>query len=202
MKKLLFKMFITCVIAFGFMSLFMFTMPSMAAADIVQEQTEQEDATDNESKTDEEKKKTVDDFIALLKEKYGADYETEYNKIIEKWGSVETYLLSLADSEIVPDVAKDGFTSFVQWLSDYAPIWATFLAIVFAVILVVREARKQHKLDILINKVQKLIKGQNALTEGQLATLTAQRKLLGTSSKSEDERQAIDKAQDTLNQDI
>ena len=193
------KALVTSAIAFGMMFLLMFTTPTTARADESEEQ--QQEQTETKEKSDD-MKKMINDFIALLKEKYGANYESEYNKIIEEWGDVESYLLGLADSEIVPDVAKDGFTKFVQGMGEYAPIWATFLAIVFAVIFAVKEVRKQRKIDGLAGKVRKLIEGQNALTEGQIASLSASRKLLGTNGKCEEERQRIDEAQETLKRDI
>ena len=33
-------------------------------------------------------------FLQYLKDKYGEDYEFYYSQIIERWGSVEAYLLS------------------------------------------------------------------------------------------------------------
>ncbi|MDE6274349.1 MAG: hypothetical protein K2L87_04810, partial [Clostridiales bacterium] len=84
----------------------------------------------------------VNGFLDQLKEKYGEDYLTYYNAILEEWGSVEAYLLSFADdSEHISDVAADGWKSFVSWLGEYSPIWGSALA-VFGDIIVILFGKK------------------------------------------------------------
>lgn len=104
------------------------------AAGEVSAETEGETSSETTTETpgtppaETEQKTLAGSFIEHLKEKYGDDYLYYYNAILEKWGSVEQYLLACVD-ETTPDIVADGWTSFINWLNKYAVIWAPIFAI-------------------------------------------------------------------------
>lgn len=145
--------------------------------------------------------KTIEDFLALLKSKYGADYQAEYDKIIEKWGSIENYLLSLADSDIVPDKAKNGWTSFVNWLDEYKAIWGGGLAFFFFAIYLIKKAKDKQQIQNLTNKVKeqaeklsKLIESQNIQHDSDIAIAKSLLLTLPANEQSNEARQSLTNA--------
>ena len=74
-------------------------------------------------------------FIDALQEKYGDDYEFYLNAILEQWGSVEAYLLSLTDE--LPEEFQAGYSDFISWLGEYASIWAPCLAVALVIVMLI-----------------------------------------------------------------
>lgn len=139
----------------------------------------------------------VDGFLAQLKARYGEDYETYYNAILAEWGSVEEYLLSLID-ENTPDAVARGWTAFVKWLSDYAPIWGSALAIV-AVIIV---ALFGKVLNTGMNrKFKTFVSAFNTLYTSEKAQNEALVKLLGENERFAEERKALEEANREIEKD-
>lgn len=139
----------------------------------------------------------VDGFLVQLKARYGEDYETYYNAILAEWGSVEEYLLSLID-ENTPDAVARGGAAFVKWLSDYAPIWGSALAIV-AVIIV---ALFGEKLITGMNKKFKtIVSAFNTLYTSEKAQNEALVKLLGENERFAEERKALEEANREIEKD-
>lgn len=159
--------------------------------------------TNEETEQSEEAKENtlVIDFIARLKERYGDDYLYYYNAILEKWGSVEQYLLACVD-ETTPDIVADGWTSFINWLDKYAVIWAP----VFAVILVVIAALVGKK---YIKKAYEYIKARkketttifgaiNKMYKAHIAEMQTLQSLLGDNERFADKREALEAAREEI----
>lgn len=165
-----------------------------------------EEAPQTEEVTDEksELKTLVEGFLAQLKAKYGEDYETYYNAILTKWGSVEAYLLSLVDED-TPDATATGWTKFVKWLGEYAPIWASILAVA-AIIIIILCGKKalqkvaewvtgsRGKFKTVFNSINKLYAAQNAQSEALI-------KLLGENDKFKNERAALQASVEEIKKD-
>ncbi len=168
--------------------------------------TSAEEAPQTEEVTDEksELKTLVEGFLAQLKAKYGEDYETYYNAILAEWGSVEAYLLSLVD-ENTPDVTATGWTKFVKWLGEYAPIWASILAAGAIIIIIVCGKKALGKVanwatgtggkfKTVFNSINKLYTAQNAQSEALI-------KLLGENEKFKNERAALQSSVEEIKKD-
>ena len=148
----------------------------------------------------------VDGFLAGLKEKYGDEYETYYNAILEKWGSVEAYLLSLVDDGTIPDVAADGWTAFVHWLGEYAPIWGSILAVVLLIIaiLVGRKALRKVAGFVRLSRgdFKKMFACQNKIYKAHIAEMQAIVKLLGRNEQLYvEERKALQESIEEIQKD-
>lgn len=178
------------------------------------EQTEQETPVTGEieggaDKADEPEgnglQSLVDGFLAQLKEKYGDDYETYYNAILEEWGSVEAYLLSLVDDGTIPDAAANGWKAFVKWLGDYAPIWGSILAVIALIIVIVlgRKALKRVAGFVTISggKFRTLFSCVNKMYQADLAEMQALIKLLGENERFAEEREELQKAIEEIEKD-
>lgn len=141
-------------------------------------------------------KSLVDGFIAQLKAKYGDDYETYYNAILAEWGSVEEYLLSLADDS--PDVAASGWTSFVEWLGEYAPIWGSILAVVALIIVIVLGKKALNKVAGWATgtggKFKTVFKSINKMYKADVAEMKALIKLLGENPRFGEEKKALEES--------
>lgn len=117
-------------------------------------------------------------FTAYLKDKYGADYEYYYNRIIEQWGSVEGYLLSFGNK--LPEEYQSGWDRFVGWLGDYAPVWAVPLAIMFVIIVAVVGKKTFNKIvEKVVNaKVNPIVDELNKQSAALITIMHAQKALL------------------------
>ena len=146
----------------------------------------------------------VDGFLAQLKAKYGEDYETYYNAIFAEWGSVEEYLLSLID-ENTPDAVASGWTAFVKWLSDYAPIWGSALAIVAVIIVVLFGKKALNKVVQWITgmntKFKTIVSAFNTMYASEKAQNEALVKLLGENERFSEERKALEEANGEIDKD-
>lgn len=140
----------------------------------------------------------VDRFIENLKDKYGEDYEYYLNAILEQWGSVEAYLLSLTDN--LPDEFQAGYTDFIQWLGEYAPIWAPCLAVALIVIGIIVGKKALNKIlnRIVEARIKPIEEELNKQSEAQAAQLKATRALLGSNDKFAEERKAAEDAEKKL----
>ena len=154
----------------------------------------EEDAPTTE--TTEQSNPIVDSFLAQLKERYGDEYEAYYNAVLERWGSVEEYLLSLAEDGTVPDVAADGWTKFVKWLGDYAPIWASILAVALILIILILGKKALGKIAGWASwdgrRWKSIFGSINKLYNAHAAEQKALLKLLGESNLTEEERKVIE----------
>ena len=152
-----------------------------------------------ESFTDiSETENLVDRFIANLKDKYGDDYEYYLNAILEQWGSVEAYLLSLTDN--LPDELQTGYADFIGWLGKYASIWAPCLAVALVIIgLIVGKKALNKVLNRIVEvRIQPIQAELNKQSEAQAAQLKATRALLGSNEKFAEERKAAEAAEKNL----
>jgi len=152
-----------------------------------------------ESFTDiSETENLVDRFIANLKDKYGDDYEYYLNAILEQWGSVEAYLLSLTDN--LPDELQTGYADFIGWLGKYASIWAPCLAVALVIIgLIVGKKALNKVLNSIVEvRIQPIQAELNKQSEAQAAQLKATRALLGSNEKFAEERKAAEAAEKNL----
>ena len=140
-------------------------------------------------------------FINYLKDKYGADYEHYYNAIIEKWGSIEGYLLDFGNR--LPEEHRSGWDKFVRWLRDYAVIWAPIFAALILIIAIIFGKRIYEKIkDWFTKLVEKLVNKKLAPIENELnlqskamvAMLHSQKALLGSSEKFSDTVKELDEA--------
>lgn len=148
-------------------------------------------------------KSLVDGFLAQLKAKYGDDYETYYNAILEKWGSVEEYLLSLAEES--PDTAESGWTAFVKWLGEYAPIWGSILAIAVVIIVIVLGKKALNKIAGWVTgtggKFKIVFNSINKMYKADVAEMKALVKLLGENERFAEERKALEESIREIEQD-
>lgn len=178
-------------------ALFMGNAATVTYADEGAQETPAEGELPAEEETDGSGLKSlVDGFIAQLKAKYGDDYETYYNAILAEWGSVEEYLLSLADDS--PDAAASGWTSFVKWLGEYAPIWGSILAVVALIIVIVFGKKALNKVAGWATgtggKFKTVFKSINKMYKADVAEMKALVKLLGENPRFEEERKALEES--------
>lgn len=156
--------------------------------------------TDDVQTEEPEKKSVSEEFIEKLKEKYGDDYDYYYTSIIDKWGSVEEYLLSLITEE-TPESTAQGWTAFVSWLDEYSVVWAPILAVVCLVLLIVfgkilgdKITGKGMLFAMLSNKFTTLFAEINKIDGAQAAQNAALIKLLGRNEQFREEREALEKS--------
>lgn len=139
----------------------------------------------------------VEGFLAQLKAKYGDDYEKYYNAILEEWGSVEEYLLSLVDDGTIPDVAANGWKAFVKWLGEYAPIWASILAVIFLIIVIVLGRKALNRVAGFVSlssgKFKTLFAELNKMESAMIAQNHALEKLLGENERYAEQREELEK---------
>lgn len=176
-------------------ALFMGNAATVTYADEGAQETPAEGELPAEEETDGNGLKSlVDGFIAQLKAKYGDDYETYYNTILSEWGSVEEYLLSLADDS--PDAAASGWTSFVKWLGEYAPIWGSVLAVAALIIVIVLGKKALNKVAGWATgtggKFKIVFKSINKMYKADIAEMKALIKLLGENPRFEEEKKALE----------
>ena len=145
-----------------------------------------------------ETEELVDRFIANLKAKYGEDYDYYLNAILEQWGSVEAYLLSLTDN--IPDEFQTGYTDFISWLGKYSSVWAPCLAIALVIVGVIvgKKALNTILTRIVETRIKPIQDELNKQSEAQAAQLKATRALLGANEKFAEERKAAEVAEKNL----
>lgn len=180
-----------------------FTANADTAEPIATAQSETGDNLDGEDKENEDSGETtfdkvVEDFKAYLQNTYGADYGFYYNQIIERWGSVEAYLMQFG--ETLPEEYQTAWSTFVGWLGEYAPIWATALAVIMVVIIAVVGKKAFNKIvDRIVNEKLTPIVGEiNAQSSAMISNLHALKALLGNNEKFKDTVKELDKAEEEL----
>lgn len=139
----------------------------------------------------------IDGFITQLKEKYGDQWQQYYDRIIAEWGTVEQYLLSLVPEES-PDVVKSGWEEFVSWLGEYSPVWASILAAVLVIIVVVFGKKA---LNAIKNFFVSLFKSKNKEYQALTAQNEALLALLGENPKFEERRAALKASNEEMAKD-
>lgn len=161
------------------------------------------DAQEPETPTDEETDEDavtgiVDGFIEALKAKYGADYEIYLNAILEQWGSIEAYLLSMTYN--LPEEFQTGWQAFIGWLGEYATVWAPCLAVALIIITLIIGKKALNKIlnRIVEARIKPIQNELNKQSEAQAAQLKATRALLGTNEKFAEERKAAEEAEKNL----
>lgn len=137
-------------------------------------------------------------FKEYLKAQYGADYEYYYKQIIENWGSVEAYLLSFGEK--LPEEYQTGWDKFVGWLGEYSVIWAPPLAVVIVILVAVTGKKQFNKIiDRIVNtKLSPLVSELNLQSEAMVATMNAQKALLGNNEKFADNVKELEKCEREL----
>ncbi len=164
-----------------------------------------DETTDKTETVEDGLKELVDGFIEQLKAKYGDDYETYYNAIVGQWGSIEEYLLSLV-TEDTPDAAANGWTAFVKWLGEYSPVWGSIFAVVAVIIVVLLGKKALNKVTGFVTgtggKFKTLFGEVNKIDAALSAQSKALVKLLGENEKFKEERGALEKTAEEINNDI
>ena len=190
-QKLLLSLVLVAAVLFAVLSAFPLAYAEALPPDTVAEEPlEPTDGSETEN--------LVDRFIANLKDKYGDDYEYYLNAILEQWGSVEAYLLSLTDN--LPDELQTGYADFIGWLGEYASIWAPCLAVALVIIgfIVGKKALNTILNRIVEARIKPIEEELNKQSAAQAAQLKATRALLGTNEKFAEERKSAEDAEKKL----
>lgn len=190
-QKLLLSLVLVAAVLFAVLSAFPLAYAEELPPDMVAEEPlEPTDGSETEN--------LVDRFIANLKDKYGDDYEYYLNAILEQWGSVEAYLLSLTDN--LPDELQTGYADFIGWLGEYASIWAPCLAVALVIIgfIVGKKALNTILNRIVEARIKPIEEELNKQSAAQAAQLKATRALLGTNEKFAEERKSAEDAEKKL----
>ncbi len=146
----------------------------------------------------------AEEFIQTLKDRYGEQWETYYNAILDEWGTVEAFLLS-AMPDGAPDVAKDGWTKFVDWTRENWVIIAALGAIALTVI-VVLFGKKCVGLVVgffkkMFSLVGKLFSGVNLLYKNAKAQNDALLALMGNNPRFSAQRDALNATNEEMMKD-
>ena len=197
-QKLLLSLVLVAAVLFAVLSAFPLAYAEALPPDTTTEESQTpETPTDGETDGDDITG-IVDRFIANLKDKYGDDYEYYLNAILEQWGSVEAYLLSLTDN--LPDELQTGYADFIGWLGEYASIWAPCLAVALVIIgfIVGKKALNTILNRIVEARIKPIEEELNKQSAAQAAQLKATRALLGTNERFAEERKAAETAERKL----
>ena len=146
----------------------------------------------------------AEEFIQTLKDRYGEQWETYYNAILDEWGTVEAFLLS-AMPDGAPDVAKDGWNKFVDWTRENWVIIAAVGAVVLTVI-VVLFGKKCVGLIVgffkkMFSLVGKLFSGVNLLYKNAKAQNDALLALMGNNPRFYAQRDALNATNEEMMKD-
>lgn len=146
----------------------------------------------------------AEEFIQTLKDRYGEQWETYYNAILDEWGTVEAFLLS-AMPDGAPDVAKDGWNKFVDWTRENWVIIAALGAIALTVI-VVLFGKKCVGLVVgffkkMFSLVGKLFSGVNLLYKNAKAQNDALLALMGNNPRFSAQRDALNATNEEMMKD-
>lgn len=146
----------------------------------------------------------AEEFIQTLKDRYGEQWETYYNAILDEWGTVEAFLIS-AMPDGAPDVAKDGWNKFVDWTRENWVIIAAVGAVVLTVI-VVLFGKKCVGLIVgffkkMFSLVGKLFSGVNLLYKNAKAQNDALLALMGNNPRFSAQRDALNATNEEMMKD-
>lgn len=200
------KRIIAAVIAAVFLFAAVFFTTATLAASAAETPTETPAVTDGESPEAPQDglQELVDSFIEGLRAKYGAEWQTYYDAILNEWGSVEAYLLSLVPDD-APDPVKSGWEAFVAWLGEYSPVWGSILAIVLVIFAALFGRSVVTKIKdfvaAILDKFKTLFSSVNKQYDVLKAQNDALMKLLGDTPKFEEQRKALEKANEEMNKD-
>lgn len=140
----------------------------------------------------------VEEFIDMLKERYGEQYIQYYNAILDEWGSIEAYLIS-AVPEDAPDPVKGAWLEVVSAVGTYAPIWGGALAVIAIVIVVLFGKKALKSIAAFAKQIAVKIASQAKERKAEVKMLQAQaqavRALLGDNPRFEKERSALAQAE-------
>ena len=106
----------------------------------------------------------------------------------------------LAQTDNLPEEFQTGYTNFINWLSEYAPVWAPCLAVALIIIgfIVGKKALNKMLARLVDARVSPIQSELNKQSEAQAAQLKATRALLGTNEKFAEERKAAETAEKNL----
>lgn len=146
----------------------------------------------------------AEEFIQTLKDRYGEQWETYYNAILDEWGTVEAFLLS-AMPDGAPDVAKNGWNKFIDWTRENWVIIAAIGAVVLTVI-VVLFGKKCVGLIVgffkkMFSLVGKLFSGVNLLYKNAKAQNDALLALMGNNPRFSAQRDALNATNEEMMKD-
>ena len=146
----------------------------------------------------------AEEFIQTLKDRYGEQWETYYNAILDEWGTVEAFLLS-AMPDGAPDVAKNGWNKFVDWTRENWVVIAAVSAVVLTVI-VVLFGKKCVGLIVgffkkMFSLVGKLFSGVNLLYKNAKAQNDALLALMGNNPRFSAQRDALNATNEEMMKD-
>lgn len=146
----------------------------------------------------------AEEFIQTLKDRYGEQWETYYNAILDEWGTVEAFLLS-AMPDGAPDVAKDGWNKFIDWTRENWVIIAAVGAVVLTVV-VVLFGKKCVGLIVgffkkMFSLVGKLFSGVNLLYKNAKAQNDALLALMGNNPRFSAQRDALNATNEEMMKD-
>lgn len=146
----------------------------------------------------------AEEFIQTLKDRYGEQWETYYNAILDEWGTVEAFLLS-AMPDGAPDVAKNGWNKFIDWTRENWVIIAAVGAVVLTVI-VVLFGKKCVGLVVgffkkMFSLVGKLFSGVNLLYKNAKAQNDALLALMGNNPRFSAQRDALNATNEEMMKD-
>lgn len=187
-----------CIICFGTVSVYA-AEPEEPANDTEIAQTEEETA---EQETTETTEQLAAQFVEWLKAEYGEDYEYYYNIIINKWGSIENYLIQFGNNNLTEE-QNTVWKSIVQGFSETASFWAPPLAVIIVVIVCMWGKSKFKKIidAVVEGKFRQLKDAQTAQTEelnkqsaAIIAIADGQKALMGGAEKFAENREQLDNA--------
>ncbi len=146
----------------------------------------------------------AEEFIQTLKDRYGEQWETYYNAILDEWGTVEAFLFS-AMPDGAPDVAKSGWNKFIDWTRENWVIIAAVGAVVLTVI-VVLFGKKCVGLIVgffkkMFSLVGKLFSGVNLLYKNAKAQNDALLALMGNNPRFSAQRDALNATNEEMMKD-
>ena len=132
---------------------------------------EMQTEADNVPPATDDGEETLSDRVkAYLQSVYGEDYEKYYNDIVDKWGSVENYLLNA--SENLPEEYKYKATELLTTVNAYIGVAADGILLLFAAIYIVCRRKKDKQINTDLNKLKAL---DNQIEVAQLAIINSQK---------------------------
>lgn len=146
----------------------------------------------------------AEEFIQTLRDRYGEQWETYYNAILDEWGTVEAFLLS-AMPDGAPDVAKNGWNKFIDWTRENWVIIAAVGAVVLTVIVVLFGKNCVGLIVGFFKKmfslVGKLFSGVNLLYKNAKAQNDALLALMGNNPRFSAQRDALNATNEEMMKD-
>lgn len=141
----------------------------------------------------------ADGFVEWLKSEYGEEYRQYYDLIIDKWGSIEAYLVQFGNENLT-DEQNVEWHRFLTALGETSPVWAPALATVLLGITIFVGKAVMRKIvnRSAENNVQPIIDMQhvqaeesNKQSKALIALGNGVTVLLGTSDRYADVREQI-----------